>query len=69
MFSEMLYGQRWRKHRALFEKHYNSRAVAGYQGIQLGEAHQLLVDLLDKPEEFSRHIQKLVPRRTFSLTF
>ncbi|TFY71482.1 hypothetical protein EVG20_g1513 [Dentipellis fragilis] len=58
MFSSMPYGAFWRKHRALFQKHFHSRTSNQYQPIQEKEAHVLLRNLHKSPDALAHHIRR-----------
>ncbi|KAF9452681.1 cytochrome P450 [Macrolepiota fuliginosa MF-IS2] len=51
-FSTMAYGERWKRHRNLFHRHFRQSVPAYYQTIQIKEAHTFLRTLLDDPDSF-----------------
>ncbi|KAJ3570255.1 hypothetical protein NP233_g4534 [Leucocoprinus birnbaumii] len=51
-FSTMAYGQRWKRHRNLFHRHFRQSVPTHYQLLQLKEAQTLLRTLLVDPESF-----------------
>lgn len=56
----MPYGDLWRMHRRLMQQYLNSRAVVSFRPHQLQSTHNLLEDLLQNPNEFWRHMKRLV---------
>ncbi|KAH7923206.1 cytochrome P450 [Leucogyrophana mollusca] len=52
----MHYGNRWRLHRRLFHQVMRAEAVLEYRPLQLRKARQLLIDLLDTPEDYVAHL-------------
>ena len=64
----MPYGTRWRKERALFERHFHSRAMPQFHPIQVRETHALLRNLLLNPNELPNFVQRqrLYSRRILS---
>ncbi|ETW82115.1 cytochrome P450 monooxygenase 109, partial [Heterobasidion irregulare TC 32-1] len=57
-FAAMKYGSDWRKHRALFQKYFHSRAAPRYEPIQIMEAHTLLRNLSHNPNNFEHYLQR-----------
>ena len=51
------YGQEWRTHRRVFHQELLPNAVVPYQPLQRQVANQLLLDLLEKPQDFFHHIE------------
>ncbi|KXN89936.1 O-methylsterigmatocystin oxidoreductase [Leucoagaricus sp. SymC.cos] len=51
-FSTMAYGDRWKRHRNLFQRHFRQNVPSHYQNLQLKEAHTFLRALLDDPGSF-----------------
>ncbi|KAI0051668.1 cytochrome P450 [Auriscalpium vulgare] len=58
LFSSMPYDSTWRRHRALFQKHFHTRASPRYQPIQIKETHTLLRNLAETPENFWHHVRR-----------
>ena len=49
----------WRQQRKWFQQMLMSKAsVESYQPLQRRQVNQLLLDLLDKPTDFQRHIRR-----------
>ncbi|TFK66639.1 cytochrome P450 [Pluteus cervinus] len=59
----MPYGHQWRRHRRMFNSHFNITASARYKPIHLQETQFLLGRLLESPDDFLHHV-----RHTFSAT-
>ncbi|THH16641.1 hypothetical protein EW146_g4040 [Bondarzewia mesenterica] len=57
-FAGMPYGNSWRKHRGVFQKHFHARATPRYEPIQIREAHALLRNLLRSPENYYHHARR-----------
>lgn len=51
-FSTMAYGDRWKRHRTLFHRHFRQSVPTYYQSLQLRETHTLLRTLLQDPDSF-----------------
>jgi hypothetical protein len=49
------YGKVWRSSRSLFHKVLTPKMAEDYSGIQMFEAKQLSIDLLDNPKDFYMH--------------
>ncbi|KZT69359.1 cytochrome P450 [Daedalea quercina L-15889] len=55
----MQYTEQWRRHRRWYRVAFESKAVVDtYQPLQMAEAHKLLSDLLQTPDNFILHIKK-----------
>ncbi|KAF8592281.1 cytochrome P450 [Ramaria rubella] len=57
-FVLMRYGDRWRQHRRIFHQKFHPAAVAAYHPVQAKHARELLLQLLDTPEDYLRHIRQ-----------
>ncbi|THH18673.1 hypothetical protein EW146_g2333 [Bondarzewia mesenterica] len=57
-FVGMPYGNSWRKHRGVFQKHFHTRATRRYEPVQIREAHALLRNLLHSPENYYHHLRR-----------
>ncbi|KAF9243525.1 cytochrome P450 [Melanogaster broomeanus] len=53
------YGDRWRLHRRLFHQAFNANAALSFRPIQMEKAHELIMNLLTTPDDFSAHMQAL----------
>lgn len=58
IFSSMPYGDKWRAHRRLFNKHFRPEMVHTYYPIQTKEVHTLLRSLVHSPDQFSKHVYR-----------
>ncbi|TFY73854.1 hypothetical protein EWM64_g10158 [Hericium alpestre] len=58
LFSSMLYGPTWRKHRSLFQRHFHQRSTLQHQPVQTIEAHTLLRNLCSTPDDLFHHIRR-----------
>ncbi|KAF7324284.1 O-methylsterigmatocystin oxidoreductase [Mycena sanguinolenta] len=52
-------GDKWRKHRRMFQQHFRQDASRTYRPIQMKKIHLLLQGLLSSPEEFREHLKTL----------
>ncbi|KAJ7250828.1 cytochrome P450, partial [Mycena haematopus] len=50
-------GDRWRRHRRMFQQHFRRDRSRNYHPIQMKKIHQLLLGLLSSPQEFREHIK------------
>ncbi|GJE96516.1 cytochrome P450 [Phanerochaete sordida] len=50
------YGDKWRRHRRLFNQHFRASAVPRFHAQQRRAVHGLLQSLLEAPQEFDEHI-------------
>ena len=57
-FSRMPYGEPWRRHRGLFQKHFHARVVPSYAPIAALNALALLRGLLRAPDAYERHLRR-----------
>ncbi|KIJ12719.1 hypothetical protein PAXINDRAFT_14478 [Paxillus involutus ATCC 200175] len=53
----MSYGERWKKHRKMFERLFRPAVAPTYWSPQGKEAHALLRNLLDSPRENTEHLR------------
>ncbi|KAI9566797.1 cytochrome P450 [Boletus coccyginus] len=51
------YSDRWRLHRRLFHQAFRPEAVLDYQPVQLQKARELILNLLETPENYIAHVQ------------
>ena len=61
------YSDRWRLHRRLFHQAFRLEAVLNYHPIQLQKAHELILNLLETPENYIAHVQTCVYFQWYSL--
>jgi len=54
----MPHGDKWRKTRKIFNSGLWRRACELYKPIQEAESQRLVRDLLHKPQEFGRHLER-----------
>ena len=52
MLSAMSYGEGWKERRRLLTKHISAANAPSLQPVQFEFTHRMLVQLLDKPEDF-----------------
>ena len=57
-FASMLYSSSWRKYRSTFQRHFNSRATARYEPLQLKEVQTFLHNLYRAPENLYYHTRR-----------
>ncbi|KAH7923138.1 cytochrome P450 [Leucogyrophana mollusca] len=55
----MPYNDLWRLHRRLFHQAFRADAAPNFRPIQMRKSHQLLINLLATPQDFSAHLQTL----------
>ncbi|EGO22751.1 hypothetical protein SERLADRAFT_371048 [Serpula lacrymans var. lacrymans S7.9] len=56
-FGHMPYGERWRKHRKMFERQFRPAVAPTYWPVQRKEAHALLRNILDAPSDLIEHLR------------
>ncbi|KAI0794842.1 cytochrome P450 [Abortiporus biennis] len=56
-FHMMPYGERWKKHRRFFDSYFRSGKISKVWSVQTEKTHSLLQDLLEKPQEFLKHLK------------
>ncbi|KAI5122654.1 hypothetical protein M0805_007916 [Coniferiporia weirii] len=54
------YGDRFRKHRRMMQKHFGQQAITSFRPMQEDEVRKFLRHLLAKPENFLGHIHRLL---------
>ncbi|KAJ7259531.1 cytochrome P450 [Mycena haematopus] len=52
-------GDRWRRHRRMFQQQFRRDKSQNYRPIQMKKIHQLLLGLLSSPQEFREHLKTL----------
>ncbi|KAF9077321.1 cytochrome P450 [Rhodocollybia butyracea] len=52
----MPYGDRWRKHRRLFQQSFRPAAIQNFQPTQRRKIHDLVVNLVNGPDEYEKHV-------------
>ncbi|KAF8079095.1 cytochrome P450 [Lyophyllum atratum] len=53
------YGDKWRRHRRLFQQHFKKEVSANYQPVQSKKIYEMLHDMLLTPEDFMAHHRTL----------
>ncbi|KAF8079096.1 cytochrome P450 [Lyophyllum atratum] len=53
------YGDKWRRHRRLFQQHFKKEVSATYQPVQTKKIHEMLHAMLLTPEDFLAHNRTL----------
>ncbi|KAF8128421.1 cytochrome P450 [Boletus edulis] len=56
-FGHMPYGERWRKHRKMFERQFRPVEAQTFWPLQQKEAHTLLRSILDSQEDLIEHLR------------
>ncbi|KAK2467643.1 hypothetical protein APHAL10511_000498 [Amanita phalloides] len=57
VFFALNYGESWRRHRRTFHEYFQLNAVERYRPAEIREAHALLRNLLNTPDNFLRHLR------------
>ncbi|EGO18439.1 hypothetical protein SERLADRAFT_404280, partial [Serpula lacrymans var. lacrymans S7.9] len=65
----MSYGNTWRQHRRFYHQSLRSSAALSYRPLQMRKIHELLVDMLEAPEDFVRNIETLAASIIMSITY
>ncbi|EGN97598.1 hypothetical protein SERLA73DRAFT_75263 [Serpula lacrymans var. lacrymans S7.3] len=63
------YGDKWRKHRRMMDDKLRSTAALAYRPLQMRKAHQLLIDILEAPNEFVHHLQMMTASTMMLITY
>jgi len=53
----MEYGNRWRRQRKLFHQSFRHDAAPNFRPMQMVKAHELLLNLLEDPVNFVKHLE------------
>ncbi|KAJ7597134.1 cytochrome P450 [Mycena floridula] len=69
LFSSMVYGTFWKRHRSLFNKHFPTGGSSVYRQVQQKEIHTLLRRLLDKPDSFRAHVRRAAASIILNITY
>ncbi|KAL0580370.1 hypothetical protein V5O48_001615 [Marasmius crinis-equi] len=69
LFSSMQYGKTWKRHRNLFLKYFPMNNNAEYHPVQTLEAHTLLRNLMESPENFRGHARRAGAAVILSVTY
>ncbi|KAL0575702.1 hypothetical protein V5O48_006262 [Marasmius crinis-equi] len=56
-FGHMPYGPRWKAHRTMFHRQFQSSVVSAFWPVQLKETHKLIRRLLADPGDFINHLR------------
>ncbi|KAE9389422.1 cytochrome P450 [Gymnopus androsaceus JB14] len=56
-FGHMPYGPRWKMHRTMFHRQFQSSVVSAFWPTQLKEAHKLIRRMLSHPEDLINHLR------------
>ncbi|KDQ55433.1 hypothetical protein JAAARDRAFT_37446 [Jaapia argillacea MUCL 33604] len=56
-FGMMRYGDRWKKHRLVFDRQFKSSVAPAYRPIQAAQCHLFLRRLLDSPNDLLEHLR------------
>ncbi|EGO23329.1 hypothetical protein SERLADRAFT_472311 [Serpula lacrymans var. lacrymans S7.9] len=65
----MRYGNTWRQHRRFYHQSLRSSAALSYRPLQMRKIHELLVDMLEAPEDFVRHTETMAASIIISITY
>jgi len=65
----MQYGNEWRKLRQIMHKMLMPKAAQSYKPIELLEAQQLSIDLMDDPDHFLMHHRRFTCSTMFNITY
>jgi cytochrome P450 len=52
-------GERWQKHREMFERQFRPAVASTYWPIQRKEAHRLIRNILETPGDLIEHLRQL----------
>ncbi|KAK0208256.1 cytochrome P450 [Desarmillaria ectypa] len=69
LFSSMSYGNRWKRHRNLFQKYFPINGTSEHHPLQIGQTHVLLRDLQRSPAEFGHHIRRTAAAIVLDITY
>jgi cytochrome P450 len=65
----MQYGNEWRKLRQIMHKMLMPKAAQSYRPIEVLEAQQLSIDLMDEPQHFLMHHRRYTCSTMFNITY
>ncbi|KAF4610084.1 hypothetical protein D9613_010449 [Agrocybe pediades] len=68
-FAHMPYGERWNVHRRMFHREFQQSAATAYHPIQAEEAHALLRNLLQNPENWESYLRHNAAAIIMSVTY
>ncbi|KAI6165786.1 cytochrome P450 [Pisolithus thermaeus] len=63
------YGDKWRLHRKLFNVAFSKTTAKKYEAVQMGKAHELLVNLLSTPLDYPDHLATLSAAIIMAITY
>ena len=52
LFATMVYGDRWREHRRIFQRYFHAKNIQLYHPIQMESMRKMLPRLREAPSEF-----------------
>ncbi|KAI0079166.1 cytochrome P450 [Panus rudis PR-1116 ss-1] len=68
-FGMMEYGDRWKKHRVMFDRKFRASQAPAFWPIQKQRAQGLLKDLLESPERFMDHLRHAAASTIMKITY
>ncbi|KAF8123441.1 cytochrome P450 [Boletus edulis] len=63
------YGDKWRSQRRIFHQTFRAELALVFRPVQLRKAHQLVLDILSAPHDFSKHFQKFSAAVIMSIVY
>ncbi|KAG2002583.1 cytochrome P450 [Coprinopsis cinerea AmutBmut pab1-1] len=69
LISSMPYGERWKRHRSLFLKHFKKADRSVYQSVQSTYVHSMLRGLLEEPTDYVAVIRRNASAVTLGLVY
>ncbi|KAJ7610297.1 cytochrome P450 [Mycena polygramma] len=67
--TSMDYGEKSKRQRRYLQYYFHKQRLPDYYPLQLKEVHRLLNDLVDDPENYRKHIQRMAGGITMMLTY
>ncbi|KAN0093351.1 Cytochrome P450 [Tylopilus felleus] len=57
-FAWAQYGDKWRSQKRIFHQAFRAEATLVFRPVQLRKAHELVLDILNTPHDFTKHFQR-----------
>ncbi|GLB36242.1 putative cytochrome p450 [Lyophyllum shimeji] len=69
LFSSMVYGSWWKRHRNMFHIYFRPNDSSDHHPLQIKETHTLLRNLLDHPDEFRYYCRRVAAAIILNVTY
>ncbi|KAN0093301.1 Cytochrome P450 [Tylopilus felleus] len=68
-FAWAQYGDKWRSQKRIFHQAFRADAALVFRPVQLRKAHELVLDILNTPHDFTKHFQRFSAAVIMSIVY